>query len=131
MFNEKNSASWRRLKPLNILTGQTSPVIRRIPLLIRTILIPEWCAWQWWVLAKTLGIKTNISSRLFYFGMVCMAMMGLSKKFRKKKTYISSLKFQNDPSGLQLLSFEKHPQSNRFFFFDFFSSAIWLLSLVI
>ena len=118
MFNEKNSASWRRLKPLNILTGQTSPVIRRIPLLIRTILIPEWCAWQWWVLAKTLGIKTNISSRLFYFGMVCMAMMGLSKKFRKKKTYISSLKFQNDPSGLQLLSFEKHPQSNRFFFFS-------------
>ena len=65
--------------------------------------------------SKTFGKKTNISSGLFYSGMVSMAMMGLSKNFGKK-TNISSLKFQNNPSGLQLLSFEKHPQSNRFFF---------------
>ena len=81
--------------------------------------------------SKNFGKKTNISSGLFYSGMVYMAMMDFSKNFWKKKTNISSLEFQNDPSGLQLPSFEKHPQSNRFFFFDFFSSAIWLLSLVI
>ena len=49
--------------------------------------------------------------------MVRMAMMGFSKNFGEKKTNISSLKFQNDPSCLQLLGFEKHPQSNRLFFF--------------
>ena len=53
-----------------------------------------------------------------------MAMMGFSKNFGEKKTNISSLKFQNDPSCLQLLAFEKHPQSNRlFFFFLFFFPA--------
>ena len=37
----------------------TSPMVRGIPLLIRTIqpdqfTIPKWCAWQWWVSVKIL-----------------------------------------------------------------------------
>ena len=43
---------------LSELAGQTSPVIRRIPLLIRTIqpdqIIRKWHARQWWVLVKSL-----------------------------------------------------------------------------
>lgn len=69
--------------------------------------------------SKNFREKTNISSGLFLFWNGVNGNDGFKQKFREKKTNISSLKFQNDPSGLQLLSFEMHPQSNRFFFFRF------------